>query len=145
MWLQLCRYHYMILIKQRLVDKIYSCCQGSCSKKDNSCPMYHLPWKSCVLVWLYHPSNMISTELSQSFGSGYCFRLVVRFVNDRKAAASMYMVCVQGIHLGCGCKSDSCHTGKSDCMKTGAECNSRCHGGTKQLFAWWLVEIKGTP
>ena len=48
---------------------------------------------------------------------------------ERIAAASVSMVGGQGKHLGCGCKSGTCRTGRCSCFKAGLKCNSKCHGG----------------
>ena len=50
-------------------------------------------------------------------------------IKERKAAASMPVVGGQGKHLGCGCKSGSCRTGRCSCLKAGLERNSKYHGG----------------
>jgi hypothetical protein len=50
-------------------------------------------------------------------------------IKERKAAASMSMVGGQGKHLGCGCKSGTCRTGRCACFNARLKCNSKCHGG----------------
>jgi hypothetical protein len=50
-------------------------------------------------------------------------------IKERKVAASISMVGGQVKHLGCGCKSGTCHTGRCACFKAGLKCNSKCHGG----------------
>ena len=101
-------------------------------KKDNSCPMYRLACKAGGLDTLYHPSYI--TEVSASSEvmglDNVCDQWTgLPRIKERTAAASVSMVGGQGKHLGCGCKSGTCRTGRCSCFKAGLKCNSKCHGG----------------
>ena len=101
-------------------------------KKDNSCPSYRLACKAGVLDTLYHPSYMTSVAASSTLlglDSVLDEWTGLPRIKERKAAASMSIVGGQGKHLGCGCKSGNCRTGRCSCFKAGLKCHSKCHGG----------------
>ena len=101
-------------------------------KKDNTCAMYHLACKAGVLDTLYHPSYMTSVAANSTLlGLDTVLDEWTGLprIKERKAAASVSMVGGQGKHLGCGCKSGTCRTGRCACFKAGLKCNSKCHGG----------------
>jgi hypothetical protein len=100
-------------------------------KKDNTCPLYHLAFKAGVLDTLYHPSYM--TTISSTSAVLGLDNVIDEWtglprIKERKAAALMSMVGGQGKHLGSGCKSGTCRTGRCACFKAGLKCNSKCHG-----------------
>ena len=100
-------------------------------KKDNSFPMYHLACKAGVLDTLYHPSYITAVPTSSNMMGfeNVCDQWTgLPRIKERTAAASVSMVGGQGKHLGCGCKSGTCHTGRCSCFKAGLKCNSKCHG-----------------
>jgi hypothetical protein len=101
-------------------------------KKDNTCAMYRLACKAGVLDTLYHPSYMTSVAANSTLlGLDTVLDEWTGLprIKERKAAASVSMVGGQGKHLGCGCKSGTCRTGRCACFKAGLKCNSKCHGG----------------
>ena len=101
-------------------------------KKDKSCPMYRLACKAGVLDTLYHPSYItaVSTSSDVMGFENVCDQWTgLPRIKERTAAASVSMVGGQGKHLGCGCKSGTCRTGRCSCFKAGLKCNSKCHGG----------------
>jgi hypothetical protein len=88
-------------------------------KKDKSSSMYHLACKAGGLDTLYHPSYMTAIPLTSDVlglegvideGTG------LSRIKERRAVATMSMVGVQGKHLGCGCKSGTCHTRRCVCV-----------------------------
>ena len=94
--------------------------------------MYRLACKAGVLDTLYHPSYMTSVAASSEIlGMG---NIVDEWtglprIKERAAAASVSMVGGQGKHLGCGCKHETCRTGRCSCFKSGLKCTSKRHGG----------------
>jgi hypothetical protein len=101
-------------------------------RKDSSCPMYRLACNAGVLDTLYHPSYMTavqSTSTVLGLNSIIDEWTGLPKIKERKAAASVSMVGGQGKHLGCGCKSGTCRTGRCACFKAGLTCTSKCHGG----------------
>jgi hypothetical protein len=101
-------------------------------KKDKSCPMYRLACKAGVLDTLYHPSYITAVPTSSDVMGfeNVCDQWTgLPRIKERTAAASVSMVGGQGKHLGCGCKSGTCRTGRCSCFKAGLKCNSKCHGG----------------
>ena len=101
-------------------------------RKDSNCPLYRLACNAGVLDILYHPSYMTavqSTSTVLGLNSIIDEWTGLPKIKERKAAASVSMVGGQGKHLGCGCKSGTCHTGRCACFKAGLICNSKCHGG----------------
>ena len=91
-------------------------------RKESNRPLCWLACNAGVLDTLYHPSYMMAVQSTTTvLGLN---NIVDKWtglpkIKERRTAASVSMVGGQGKHLGCGCKSGTCCTGRCACFKAG--------------------------